>query len=85
MSSVRLLGERKMSPAEADGMWFEGRKVLIDAELLGYPIDVQGDKLVVDSAMLELEKVYEFNYLDAHMILWRTANNAIEMFQVIEE
>ena len=49
------------------------------------PVVVEGDKLEVDSAQLEAERVYSFNYLGVKMVLWKSPDNTIDLFQVIEE
>jgi hypothetical protein len=49
------------------------------------PVIVNGDKLEIDSAQLETERVYSFNYLGVKMVLWKLPDGTIDLFQVVEE
>jgi len=49
------------------------------------PVSVNGDKLEIDSAQLETERVYSFDYLGVRMVLWKLPDNTIDLFQIIEE
>ena len=50
-----------------------------------YPVTVEGDRLEIDSAQLEIERVYSFNYLGVKMVLWKSPDGTIDLFQIIEE
>ena len=49
-----------------------------------FPIVVDGDKLEINSALLDVESVYSFEYLGAQMVLWKLPNGAIDLFEVVE-
>lgn len=49
-----------------------------------HPVIVDGDKLEIDSAQLETERVYIFDYLGVKMVLWKLPDNTIDLFQIIE-
>ncbi len=49
------------------------------------PITVEGDHLDINSGQLEVEKIYNFTYLDANMVLWKSSNNDINIYQIINE
>ena len=49
------------------------------------PIAVKDNKLEIDSARLETDKVYRFEYLDTKMVLWKLPDGSIDLFQIIEE
>ena len=49
------------------------------------PIVVDGDELEIESSMLEVGKVYTFDYLGSHMILWKTDPEAIVLFEIVDE
>ncbi len=68
----------------------ESKVLFIDVEdipvtRVTYPINVDGDKLEIDSAELETERVYSFDYLGVKMVLWKLPDNTIDLFQIIEE
>ena len=46
-------------------------------------INVVEDKLNIDSNMLEVNKVYDFEYLDAQMFLFKRDNGSIDIYQVV--
>ncbi len=48
------------------------------------PVIVDGDKLEIDSAQLEIERVYIFDYLGVKMALWKLPDSTIDLFQIIE-
>ena len=50
-----------------------------------HPVIVNGDKLEIDSAQLETERVYSFDYLGVKMVLWKLPDGTIDLFQIIEE
>jgi len=49
------------------------------------PIVVDGGKLKIESALLDIGRVYSFEYLGAQMVLWKLPNGAIDLFEIIEE
>lgn len=49
------------------------------------PIIVDGDKLEIDSALLDVNRVYSFEYLGAQMALWKLPSGAIDLFEIVEE
>ena len=57
----------------------------IPAIRITHPVIVDGDKLEIDSAQLEIERVYSFDYLGVKMVLWKLPDNTIDLFQVIEK
>lgn len=57
----------------------------IPAITVTHPVTVDGDRLEIDSAQLETERVYSFDYLGVKMVLWKLPDNTIDLFQVIEE
>ncbi len=83
MSSQLL--ERTLLIQQRASRWAEAEEVedisLID---ITYPINVDGDKLEIDSAQLETERVYRFDYLGAKMVLWKSLDGTIDLFQIIE-
>lgn len=56
----------------------------IPATRVTHPVSVDGDRLEIDSARLETERVYSFDYLGVRMVLWKLPDNTIDLFQVIE-
>ena len=58
-----------------------------DEELpvLRSPIVVDGNKLEIDSGLLDVGRIYEFEYLGTRMVLWKLASGAIDLFEIIEE
>lgn len=52
---------------------------------LGSPIVVDGDKLEINSALLDVGRVYSFEYLGTQMVLWKLPNGAIDLYEVVEE
>jgi hypothetical protein len=66
--------------------WAEAEEIEdIPAIDVTYPINVDGDKLEIDSAQLEIGRVYSFNYLGVEMVLWKLPDGTIDLFQIIEE
>lgn len=53
--------------------------------LLGSPIVVDGDKLDIESGLLDIGRVHEFEYLGTKMALWKLPSGAVDLFEIIEE
>lgn len=49
------------------------------------PISVDGDNLEIESGLLDVGRVYEFEYLGTKMVLWKLPSGAIDLFEIIEE
>lgn len=47
------------------------------------PVRVSEDKLEIDSNRLEIGQVYHFQYLDTDMVLWKSKDNTVDIFQVV--
>ncbi len=71
----------------------EAREYVMSAEmedlehgyLLGSPIVVDGDKLDIESGLLDVGRVHEFEYLGTKMALWKLPSGAVDLFEIIEE
>lgn len=48
------------------------------------PVTVDDDKLEIDSNLLEVRKVYTFEFLDSQMVLWKQPNGDIDLYELIE-
>lgn len=53
--------------------------------ILGSPIIVDGDKLDIESAILDVGRVHEFEYLGIKMALWKLPSGAVDLFEIIEQ
>ncbi len=49
------------------------------------PVRVDGGRLKVDSSQLEIGRVYPFSFLDAKMVLWKSNDNTVDIYQIVEE
>ena len=49
------------------------------------PVVVDGDRLEVDSSRLECGRVYSFDYLDSEMVLWKSEDGSVDIYQIVEE
>lgn len=49
------------------------------------PVRVNGDRLEVDSNQLEIGIVYPFIFLDTKMVLWKSEDNSVDIYQIVEE
>ena len=56
-----------------------------ESYMLRSPIVVDGDKLEIESTLLDVGRIYEFEYLGTRMVLWKLASGAIDLFEIIEE
>ena len=86
MSKVELL-EREQALWEKTGMESAEANIreYVATELFSPVVTVKGDSLEIDSTRLEVERVYPFDYLGAKMVLWKSPDNTIDIFQLIEE
>lgn len=80
--SSRVLERTTLSRQQREVRWIEAE----DIEVIKPcdPVIVDGDRLEVDSAQLEIERVYVFDYLGVKMVLWKLPDNTIDLFQIIE-
>lgn len=56
-----------------------------EPRVVGSPVIVDGDKLEIESALLDVGRIYEFEYLGTRMVLWKLSSGAIDLFEIIEE
>jgi len=49
------------------------------------PVSVDRDRLMVDSRQLDTGRVYQFSYLDSNMVLWKSPDNTVDIYQIVEE
>lgn len=84
MSSI-VLERTKLSRQKREVRWTEAEIEDIEVIEPRAPVIVDGDKLEIDSAQLEIERVYMFDYLGVKMVLWKLPDNTIDLFQVIKE
>lgn len=56
-----------------------------DADIPRSPIVVNRDTLEIDSASLDIGKVYSFEYLGGQMVLWKLPSGAVDLFEIVEE
>ena len=49
------------------------------------PISVEDGKLRIESALLETQRVYSFEYLGSQMALWKLPSGAVDLFEIVEE
>ena len=49
------------------------------------PIRVYGDKLEIASSLMKIGRVYPLNYLGTKMVLWKSEDSTVDIFQIIEE
>ena len=49
------------------------------------PVAVEHDKLEIESAQLDIGRVYQFEYLGSQMVLWKSPSGAIDLFEIVEE
>ena len=83
--SSRVLERTALSRKQREAGWIEAEIEDIEVIQPRSPVIVDGDKLEIDSAQLEPERVYSFNYLGARMVLWKLPDNTIDLFQIIEQ
>jgi hypothetical protein len=46
------------------------------------PITVDGDRFEIDSNLLEVGKVYPFEFLGSQMVLWKLSDGAIDLYEI---
>jgi len=92
MSSIPALSLRERKE-KATAVW--GKEVSeydIVAEIGGEgtpalrsPVFIDGENLEIDSGLLEVGRVYDFEYLGTNMVLWKLPSGAVDLFEIIEE
>jgi hypothetical protein len=55
------------------------------APVVTRPITVRGNTLEFESSLLEVARVYPFEYLGSQMVLWKMANGSVELYEVVDE
>jgi len=50
---------------------------------LALPIVVEGDKLDINSSLLDVGRVYSFEYLGCQMVLWKLPDGAIDLYELV--
>ena len=85
MSETMLLERRKSTGVRQLGEVVESTEVRSILGAIVAPVVVEGDRLDVDSRKLEVNRVYEFEYLDVNMVLWKSPDSTIGIYQVVEE
>lgn len=91
MSNIPALLERKRSASVAE--WGEEvREYEMTAEIgdkespvLRSPVSIDGDNLEIESGLLDVGRVYEFEYLGTKMALWKLPSGEVDLFEIIEE
>lgn len=83
MSSKVL--ERTTFSGQQKERWIEAEIEDIEVIEPRSPVIVDGDKLEIESAQLEPERVYSFDYLGVKMVLWKSPDDTIDLFQIIEK
>lgn len=85
MSETMLLARRKETGVrELEEVWEPTEVASILGAIIA-PVVVEGDRLDIDSEKLEVNRVYEFEYLDVNMVLWKSPDSTIGIYQVVEE
>jgi hypothetical protein len=56
-----------------------------EAPVVQKPITVTGSTLEFESSLLEVGRVYPFEYLGSDMVLWKIANGSVELYEVVDE
>jgi hypothetical protein len=94
MSSIRAFAtiESRERPAR-ETMWGEPAQEYDLTNEIGdeevrvprSPVVVDGDKLEINSALLDVGSVFSFEYLGAQMVLWKLPSGAVDLFEVVEE
>lgn len=52
--------------------------------IIKHPITVENSKLLIDSNHLDIGRIYRFEYLDSQMVLWKNADNSVDMYEIVE-
>jgi len=45
---------------------------------------VDGDRLEINSKLLDIGRVYTLQYLGSQMVLWKSPNGDIDLYEIIE-
>ena len=83
--SSKVLERTTLSRQQKEVRWIEAEFEDIEVIKPRGPVIVNGEKLEIDSAHLETERVYTFDYLGVKMVLWKLPDSTIDLFQIIEE
>lgn len=89
--AVRPLRRRSERPASI-GDWGRGTStdiISIDVQARGAmvlrsPIFVEGDKLEIESSLLDIGRMYFFEYLGSDMVLYKTPSGDVELYEMLE-
>lgn len=52
--------------------------------LIGSPIKVSGDELEINSSLLDIGRVYTFEYLGSQMAVWKLPSGAVDLYEIVE-
>ena len=69
-------------------LWVKPRELDVEDFLIAQeaePLSISEDKLEIDSNRLEIGRVYTFDFLDEKMVLWKSEDNTIDVYQIVEE
>ena len=84
MSTTLTLERARTREMGEDIEWVEAEIGDIASAMPPSPVTVKADLLEIESALLEVGKVYNFDYLDAKMVLWKLPDGTVELYQVVE-
>jgi hypothetical protein len=48
------------------------------------PVIVEGNRFEIDSNLLEVGKVYPFEFLGAQMVLWKLDDGSLDLYEITE-
>lgn len=83
MSETMLLERREKTGVREREEVLESTEVDSILGAIVAPVVVEGDRLDIDSGKLEVNRVYEFEYLDVNMVLWKSPDSTIGIYQVV--
>jgi hypothetical protein len=89
MSGISILEKRPT--ASVDWMLGDTTDMLVEEMTKEYlatsasPVTVDDDGFEIDSNLLEVGKVYTFEFLDSQMVLWKQPNGDIDLYELIEK
>ena len=52
--------------------------------IIRHPITVENSKLQIDSSHLDIGRINRFEYLDSQMVLWKNADNSVDLYEIVE-
>lgn len=76
--SIRKQARLGFRPRELEVEDFDVREEVL-------PVRVDRGRLEIDSSQLEIGRVYPFSFLDAKMVLWKSEDATVDIYQVVEE